>query len=97
MNVAADAFLIAALVCSMAFNVPQLRQTWTTRDTRALSTYTIVLRIVTQSMWIGYGAFTSQWILIGVTIQNILSEIILLVCKLMWPEPPDPPDPTVRV
>lgn len=92
-----DFFLIAALVCSLAFNVPQLLQTFATRDTRALSTYTIALRIVTQGMWIGYGTCTAQWIIVAVTLQNIVTEVVLLACKVRWPEPPVRPPVTVTI
>ena len=81
---AADWVLLGACVTSLGFNLPQLYQTYTTRNARNLSLYTILLRILTQSLWVVYGVLTSNSILVGVTCQNIVTECALACMKIRF-------------
>ena len=84
----ADVVLVGACVTSLFFNAPQLYHTYTSRNAEDLSLYTIVLRILTQCLWVAYGALTSNLIIVSITTQNIATECALAWMKIRFKKSP---------
>ena len=71
--------LLCALTISLFINIPQLYKINKSRDVSAISIYTVCLRIACNVCYILYAALISEWILVVVGSQNIMSEVLLLV------------------
>ena len=73
-----------SIVCACVLNFPQLRHTYLTRDVHALSSTTIVLRILSSMSWLVYASLV-QNLLIGISsLVVFISETGLLVMKISW-------------
>ena len=79
-----DIPLIFAFVFSLFFNVPQIIHTYRSKNAKDLSLYTIVLRMLCQFSWIIYGLLIKDYMIFALSIQNICTESILLVFKIIF-------------
>ena len=64
MSIIATAIGLAAAVCTTAANIPQLKKAWTTGETDDLSLKTLLLFGAGLSLWIVYGFFQKDVVII---------------------------------
>tara|TARA_B110000196_G_scaffold275025_1_gene252251 strand:- start:2771 stop:3025 length:255 start_codon:yes stop_codon:yes gene_type:complete len=76
--------LIAALAISVGYNLPQLYKVVKTKDVAALSTYTMVMRLITQCCWVAYAALDEEYWIMAVSSQNLVTESLLLILKCKY-------------
>ena len=79
-----DAILVAATVVALALHLPQLLQTYRTRDVSSFHTGTILLRIVTNLLYAAYSVLMEVWILFGTSVMIAGFEMALLLMCLAW-------------
>ena len=74
----ADIVGTAAALCSMASFTPQIAKIWRERDASSVSLRMYVVTVSGFALWIGYGALTHSWPVIGSnTVCLVLSGVIL--------------------
>ena len=88
MSIIATVIGLTAAVCTTAANLPQLKKAWTTGETDDLSLKTLLLFGAGLSLWIVYGFFQKDVVII---LANGLSLVILsvilylkLISKMSW-------------
>jgi len=81
-----DIPLLLAFIGTLLVNIPQLYQTWTTREVNALSVYTMLLRILINMSWFVYGFFEKDTLILIMSVEVVLSECVLLLFKYMFSE-----------
>ena len=64
-----DAILVAATVVALGLHLPQLLQTYRTRDVASFHHGTIVLRIVANLLYAAYSLLVEVWILFGTSVM----------------------------
>ena len=71
--------IVAALIISLAINIPQLARTVRSRNVQGFSRYTIVLRIISHACWIAYSLMVVDlWITLTATV-GASGEFALLI------------------
>jgi MtN3 and saliva related transmembrane protein len=76
MSTIATVIGLAAAVCTTAANLPQLKKAWTTGQTEDLSLKTLLLFASGLSLWVVYGFFQRDIVII---LANGVSFVILNV------------------
>jgi len=76
--------LIIAFVGTLLVNVPQLYKTWKTKDVKAFSVYTMVLRILIHVAWIVYGIMEADALIITMSTEVMFCEMLLLLFKQIY-------------
>ena len=76
-----DVALLIALVCGLLLNLPQLWQTYKTREVASFSTTTIVLRVMVSVCWIVYAGLQNVPLILASSGVNFVSEATLLLMK----------------
>jgi uncharacterized protein with PQ loop repeat len=69
---------------NLLFNIPQIYITYTSKNVKALSLYTIILRLNANICWLVYGILKKEVLFSITSGVNILSEFLLLVAKHKW-------------
>jgi MtN3 and saliva related transmembrane protein len=64
-----------AAVCTTLSSLPQLKKCWETGSAGDLSLRTLLLHSTGVALWIGYGVFRGDWVII---ISNAVSLVLLL-------------------
>lgn len=82
MSTVATVMGLAAAVCTTAANLPQLTKAWTTGQTDDLSLKTLLLFGSGLSLWIGYGFFQSDVVIILANGASLVILSIILYLKL---------------
>lgn len=77
----ADVALVIAVIASLFLNIPQVLKIIKTKEVRALSVKTIILRIIINISFTIFGVFESDWLFVGLSIEIGLSECVLLFLK----------------
>jgi MtN3 and saliva related transmembrane protein len=78
-----------AAVCTTLSNLPQLKKCWETGSAGDLSLRMLLLRSTGVALWIGYGVFRGDWVII---ISNAISLLLLLgILFFKLREKPDEP------
>lgn len=73
-----DAILLAATAVAIALHLPQLLQTYRTRDVSSFHRGTILLRIVANLLYAAYSLLVEVWILFGTSMMIAAFELALL-------------------
>ena len=74
-----ESVIVAALVISLAINIPQLARTFRSRDVQGFSRYTIVLRILSHACWVAYSLMVVDfWITLTAAV-GVSGEFALLL------------------
>lgn len=73
--------LIFAAIVSVLINIPQLYKTWRTHNVEGFSVYTLLLRILSNVLWISYALLIQEWLIFSISVLNGLSELGLLLMK----------------
>ena len=73
---------LAAAVCTTAANLPQLRKAWTTGQTDDLSLKTLLLFESGLALWVVYGFFQTDVVIILANTVSLLILSVLLCLKL---------------
>ena len=82
-----DAILVAATVVALALHLPQLLQTYRTRDVSSFHAGTILLRIVANLLYAAYSLLVEVWIHFGTSVMIAGFETALFSMCLAWREP----------
>jgi MtN3 and saliva related transmembrane protein len=75
--------IIAAILITSSF-VPQIRKALTVRSMHDVSVYLLVLLIAGFSLWVLYGTYRGDRIIIGANIVNASLTIMLLILKIRY-------------
>ena len=70
-----------AFVGTLFVNIPQLLKTYKTKDVAAFSVYTMILRIIINISWIIFGIIERDVLIIGMSIEVVFCELLLLLFK----------------
>ena len=74
---------LAAAVCTTAANLPQLKKAWTTGETDDLSLKTLLLFGSGLALWVVYGFFQKDVVIIGANGVSLLILSVILYLKLI--------------
>ena len=77
-------FASIATVFNLLFNVPQIYVTYSCKDVKALSVYTILLRIIANVCWLVYVLLEVELLLSVTSGVNIMAEILLFYAKMRF-------------
>jgi MtN3 and saliva related transmembrane protein len=83
MSTVATVIGLAAAVCTTAANLPQLKKAWTTGQTDDLSLKTLLLFGSGLTLWIVYGVFQQDVVIILANGVSLLILSALLYLKLI--------------
>jgi MtN3 and saliva related transmembrane protein len=83
MSTVATVIGLAAAVCTTAANLPQLKKVWTTGQTDDLSLKTLLLLGSGLSLWIGYGFFQKDVVIILANGASLVILSAILYLKLI--------------
>ena len=83
MSIIATAIGLAAEVCTTAANLPQLKKAWTTGETDDLSLKTLLLFGAGLSLWIVYGFFQKDVVIIFANGLSLMILSVILYLKLI--------------
>jgi MtN3 and saliva related transmembrane protein len=83
MSTVATVIGLAAAVCTTAANLPQLKKAWTTGQTDDLSLKTLLLFGLGLSLWIGYGFFQKDVVIILANGASLVILVVILYLKLI--------------
>jgi len=75
--------MVAAVLTTASF-LPQVYQTWKTRDVSGLSLPMLILFFTGISLWVVYGFLKDSPSLIGANIISMLSFILLIYFKIKY-------------
>lgn len=64
--------------------LPQVIRAWRTKQTRDLSMWGFALLITAGSMWVVYGAASSDWPVVATNTGMVLLNVALLAAKLRY-------------
>jgi MtN3 and saliva related transmembrane protein len=78
----ATAIGLAAAVCTTAANLPQLKKAWTTGQTDDLSLKTLLLFGSGLALWVVYGFFQKDLVIILANCASLLILSVILYLKL---------------
>ena len=82
MSTIATAIGLAAAVCTTAANLPQLKKAWTTGQTDDLSLKTLLLFGSGLALWVVYGVFQDDLVIIVANGASLLILSLILYLKL---------------
>ena len=83
MSTVATVIGLVAAVCTTAANLPQLKKAWTTGQTDDLSLKTLLLFGSGLSLWIAYGFFQKDVVIILANGVSLVILSIILYLKLI--------------
>ena len=83
MSNTATAIGLAAAVCTTAANLPQLKKAWTTGQTDDLSLKTLLLFGSGLALWVVYGFFQKDVVIIVANGVSLLILSVILYLKLI--------------
>ena len=83
MSTVATVIGLTAAVCTTAANLPQLKKAWTTGQTDDLSLKTLLLFGLGLSLWIGYGFFQKDVVIILANGASLVILVVILYLKLI--------------
>ena len=78
----ATAIGLAAAVCTTAANLPQLKKAWTTGQTDDLSLKTLLLFGSGLALWVVYGVFQNDLVIIVANGASLLILSLILYLKV---------------
>ena len=79
-----DAILLAATVVALFLHLPQLAQTYQTKNVTSFHKGTIILRIVANVLYALYSILEEIWILFATSTMIVVFESILLIMVMLW-------------
>ena len=85
MSTVATLIGLAAAVCTTAANLPQLKKAWTTGQTDDLSLKTLLLFGSGLALWVVYGFFQQDFVIILANGVSFLILSAILYLKLIQP------------
>lgn len=74
-------FAVVANVIGILYNFPQVYTTWKTKSTKDFSIWFLVLRIVANSIWLGYSIEIESFQFLLSNLVSVLSTLFLLFYK----------------
>lgn len=80
---------LAAVLTTVSF-VPQVWQTWRTRDVSGISLGMYVVFATGVFLWLVYGVLMDAWPIVVANAVTLALALAILAMKLRW-EPPRPP------
>jgi MtN3 and saliva related transmembrane protein len=83
MSTVATVIGLAAAGCTTAANLPQLKKAWTTGQTDDLSLKTLLLFASGLSLWIVYGFFQKDFVIILANGVSLVILSVILYLKLI--------------
>ena len=83
MSTIATVIGLAAAVCTTIANLPQLKKAWTTGQTDDLSLKTLLLLELGLSLWVVYGFFQNDVVIILANGVSLVILSVILYLKLI--------------
>ena len=74
-------------VIGVFLHIPQLYQTYRTKDVAAFNIYTIQLRILSYALWLCYGFLARSIAVLCSGFVGFFAELVLLVMKKQYSQP----------
>jgi uncharacterized protein with PQ loop repeat len=78
-----NVFIIIANIINIVYNIPQMVKTYQRKTTQDLSSWFIFLRIVGNSIWIGYAIEIDSMMLFINTIVTVGSSVFIAYYKII--------------
>ncbi len=75
-------FLVIANVINLVYNVPQIIKTYKSKSTSDFSEYFLLLRVIGNSIWIGYAVEVGSTLMLINNIVTVLASIFIGYYKL---------------
>jgi MtN3 and saliva related transmembrane protein len=75
-------FLVIANVINLVYNVPQIVKTYKSKSTNDFSEYFLLLRVIGNSIWIGYAVEVGSTLMLINNIVTVLASIFIGYYKL---------------
>ena len=78
-----NVFVIIANIINLVYNIPQIVKTYQRKSTKDLSSWFIFLRIVGNSIWIGYSIEIDSMMMLINTIVTVGSSVFIAYYKII--------------
>ena len=78
-----NVFVIIANIINLVYNIPQMVKTYQRKSTKDLSSWFIFLRIVGNSIWIGYAIEIDSMMMLINNIITVSSSIFIAYYKVI--------------
>ena len=78
-----NVFIIIANIINIVYNIPQIVKTYQRKTTQDLSSWFIFLRIVGNSIWIGYAIEIDSMMMLINTIVTVGSSVFIAYYKII--------------
>ena len=78
-----NVFIIIANIINIVYNIPQMVKTYQRKTTQDLSSWFIFLRIVGNSIWIGYAIEIDSMMMLINTIVTVGSSVFIAYYKIL--------------
>ena len=76
-------FLIIANIINIVYNIPQMVKTYKCKSTKDLSSWFLFLRIIGNSIWIGYAIEVDSMMMLINTIVTVFASIFIGYYKVL--------------
>ena len=77
-----NVFLVIANVINLVYNIPQIFKTYQTKSTTDFSEWFLLLRVVGNSIWIGYAIEVGSTLMLINNIVTVLASILIGYYKM---------------
>lgn len=77
-----------AAICSMSSFAPQIAKIWRERDASQISLRMYLVTVTGFMLWIGFGAMTRSWPVVGSNTVCLILSAAILVLKLRFGDTP---------
>ena len=78
-----NVFIIIANIINIVYNIPQMIKTYQRKTTQDLSSWFIFLRIIGNSIWIGYAIEVDSMMMLINTIVTVGSSVFIAYYKVL--------------
>jgi uncharacterized protein with PQ loop repeat len=78
-----NVFIIIANIINIVYNIPQMVKTYQRKTTQDLSSWFIFLRIIGNSIWIGYAIEVDSMMMLINTIVTVGSSVFIAYYKVL--------------
>ena len=78
-----NVFIVIANIINIVYNIPQMVKTYQRKTTQDLSSWFIFLRIIGNSIWIGYAIEIDSMMMLINTIVTVGSSVFIAYYKIL--------------
>lgn len=76
-NKTVNGFLILANFLNLVYNIPQMIQTYQTRSTKDINKWFIILRVLSNGIWMIYGIYINSFLMMFNNLDTVSASMFI--------------------